>query len=143
MDVPILVPTRGIARHMTRLIVLAIVSLMPFHDDWQYEISPTCTQETAKMCQNVFLRCQSYQNMSINPVTGVSKPFAGVTFVTTKCFEDEYEPKCNQLCGYPADTGSWWQRCQRLGPWYLKFIPGASSYWDKLFSYESVEVKRF
>jgi hypothetical protein len=127
MDVPLGLVFKGSAG----LLILAAFSLMPFHDDWKFSLTPSCTHSGAKACKGLFLTCRGLM-LSFNPATGAPKSDPGALVAAQQCFKGQYEPACAASCGYPVDTGSWWTRFQRHGPWYLKFLPGASSYWRKV-----------
>ena len=79
MDIPISFMFKGVVG----LLFMATFSLMPFHDDWEYEISPICSQDKASECQSVFLGCHSYSFAGLNPVTGAPSPSTGPTPITT------------------------------------------------------------
>ncbi len=108
---------------------LAGLSILPFYDDWKYDISDDCTIEMAKKCQNLFIDCYS-SIISVDPMSGAPNFNPGSYVASSNCIKVSYDPICKKRCGYPKHTGSWWEKFQRYGPWYLKLIPGASSYWE-------------
>jgi len=138
MDVP-----NSIFKGSAGLVMLAAISLMPFHDDWQFELTVSCPVEKAKHCQQIFVGCVSLQRINLNPVTGMPTSSIGSGLAVSECLESRYRPICQEACGYPKDTGSWWKRFQRLGPWYLKFFPGVSSYWREYFGNQKADIQTF
>lgn len=130
---------RGIAVTAVTLLIALAFSLLPLHDDWEYEISPSCSLASASSCKAMFLTCRSYMFSGSNPRTGIPAPSSAGAVQSTRCFNERYTAECGASCGMPVATGSWWHRMQAYGPWYLKLLPGARSWWSRVIGSEDKE----
>lgn len=121
------------AKGLMGILLIAGISLLPLHDEWKYEIRGDCSKPEAETCGEKYLGCKSLAASSFDPVSGLPQPALGAYAQSEECFKHDYA-RCKVICGFPTGTGSWWGRFQRMGPWYLKFIPGAHSHWKRWFS---------
>ncbi len=105
--------TGGARRGATVLIAAALValSLLPLHDEWYVVITETCPATVAADC---------------------ASRWAG-------CLKSSAAPACEKLlarefpgCDPPEPSGSYSQRMRRLGPWWLKLVPGGRRLWYNL-----------
>jgi hypothetical protein len=123
--------TFGVAKAVVALSLALVLSILPLHDEWKFELSSRCGTQQASACKALFLTCQSYGTSAIlNPTPAPGARAAGAVS-TAKCFNERYSPTCASACGMPRSTGTWWGRLQAYGPWYLKLFPGARSWWQR------------
>ena len=96
------------------LLVIAIVSLYPAHDDWCIEPSRLCSPSEARVCVSKWSNC-----MGSNIVVDPSNPgnIRQEPARLAACIND-YHEACRS-CGEPRNNGTYLERLKRYGPWYL------------------------
>ena len=78
---------------MAGLIFLISISLLPFHDEWEFSINPNCADKKAQECKQIFLECDSLMR-SIDYRSGTTKFDPARTAARQKCLSDSYDPIC-------------------------------------------------
>jgi len=96
------------------LLALVIVALYPAHDDWCIETTPRCDKRMAQMCLIKWSNCQGI-GIAVDP-TNPGRVTRDPTRMLS-CAKD-YTAECSD-CGSPKDNGSYFERMQRYGPWWL------------------------
>ena len=96
------------------LLVTAVVSLLPLHDDYRVPITPRCHAAKARLCELNYAHC------------------VGLPAAERGACRAEYSVLCRRACGEPIAAGTYRERLRDLGPWYLSALPGGVEGWARL-----------
>jgi hypothetical protein len=113
-------------RGLVLLLFLLPLAIVPLADEIAIVPSVQCEQSQATTCLSAYNTCRGMRFVPEVP--------AGARIVASdQCFE-KHAAECS-ACWPPIilDCRSFWGRLQVLGPWWIRLVPGAESWWKRLF----------
>lgn len=110
------------------ILFIIAISFIPFGDEYVIEPTPSCPTTKANSCLRKWLDCR---------VAGVGLSGGVSIVIKNRCFK-QYSTTCKE-CDSPIilECRTYWGRVQKVGPFWLKFLPGGESYWEKYFGNDS------
>lgn len=82
-------------------------------------IKPECQRPAARQCLAEWQRCAEVRQSKFREN---AQTLPGTLQVADACVA-AYAQQCS-ACGEPSDTGEWWDRLRRNGPWFLNLKLG-------------------
>jgi hypothetical protein len=101
------------------VILLLAVSMIPAPREWCMPVSAQCGRPAARQCLAEWQRCAEVRQSKFREN---AQTLPGTLQVADHC-RASYAQQCAQ-CGEPADTGEWFDRLRRNGPWFLNLKIG-------------------
>lgn len=108
------------------ILILMVVPFVvfPAFEELEIKANAVCSATEAHTCKSLWMQCQTgsapYELPTLT--NHYARPFC----------REQYAKVCG-MCGQPVFQDpplSYWARFQLYGPWWLRFLPGGSSWWN-------------